>query len=326
MRFNLLHLHKIKIMSLKIRNNFALCTLLIFFSGSINIAFAQIKNDTINTIQDTTLNVVTDSNAIEIDTVISDINDTGIVVTKTDTTLLTIAKDTVKENEPVIDSANAQSWLSEGLRKMKNGSFSEAVNYLTEAIKIDPDLALAFELRGYARRIALDETIIIGDMYEEVLEDFTKAIEIYNNQLSQLHDREKKDVIREKIAVLLVDRGITKMRYKSKKFYKLAIEDFDEAYRYDQDNYDIFIYRSECFRELREFNREIIDLRRIISEASKPGSPLFDKLNLAKYYYLMGDALINDSNDRRNACEFYKKSMNLGYQRAISAVSRICNY
>ena len=116
------------------------------------------------------------------------------------------------------------------------------------------------------------------------------------------------------------------MHTESNKYYKLAIDDFDEAFKLDRENFDIYIHRSKAYNELKEYGKELFDLRRLVNEMEDPKSPLREKIDIAELYFKYAEAHINDSNDKNAGCKYYKKALNLGFMKAEKGVKRHCKF
>ena len=69
------------------------------------------------------------------------------------------------------DAATAATYHSLGRKLLQEDRFEEAIEQLTEAVKLDPVLAQAYNARGYAH-FRLKQ-------YAEALADFDRAIKLY---------------------------------------------------------------------------------------------------------------------------------------------------
>lgn len=209
-----------------------------------------------------------------------------------------------------------------------NGSFEPVIADLTKVIDFDNHNYEALNLRGNAKVKLEDQNNPDGKKnYTEALEDYTNALYAIDKQLeSAKENRELKISLRQYRATICINRGVAKMNLGESKYYKLALEDFDEAFKLDRDNWDIYIYRSEVYRKLEDYSKEVFDLRRLLTEMDNPTSQLRTKLDIAELNYKMGRAIISDNNDKDQACKHYKKALDLGYLEAEKGVKRHCKF
>ena len=66
--------------------------------------------------------------------------------------------------------ADAAKFHAQGRQLIAEGKFAEAIAPLTQALKLDPSMALAFNARGYAH--------LILKHYTEAIADFNDAIRL----------------------------------------------------------------------------------------------------------------------------------------------------
>lgn len=223
--------------------------------------------------------------------------------------------------------AEEKAYIEQARKSIENGSFDAAIEKLSKVIKSSDDNYEALDLRGIAKMKMEDAKEKSKDRdYTAALEDFTNAIFASNESIDKLKDRDAKVEQRNRTAIIYLNRGIAKMHTESSKYYKLAIDDFDEAFKLNRDNFDIYIHRSKAYNELREYSKELFDLRRLVNEMEDPKSPLREKLDIAELYFKYAEAHINDSNDKTAGCKYYKKALNLGYMKAEKGVKRHCKF
>lgn len=238
---------------------------------------------------------------------------------------LIYAQDSIDE---ILTPSQINKYINEAKQSMENGSYDAAIEKLNKVIKSDDKNYRAFNLRGQcrvARQLQKHEDTDDGS-YSEALEDYTDALFAIESYINDTKEREKKQKYREEKAEIYLNRGIAKMKYDKRKYFNLAIEDFDEANKLDRENYDVYINRSRAYYLTKEYGKELIDLRRLAKEMDNPKSPLREKLDVAKLYFKLGRAYINDSNDKTSACKYFKKALNLGYMEAERGVKRHCKF
>lgn len=230
--------------------------------------------------------------------------------------------------DEILTPSQIDKYINESKQNMENESYDAAIEKLTQVIENDNQNYRALNLRGQclvAKQVQKYEDPDDGD-YTEALEDYTDALFAIRSYVNDAREREKKQEYREEKAEIFLNRGLAKMKYDKKKYFNLAIEDFDEANKLDRENYDVYINRSKAYYLTKEYGKELIDLRRLAKEMENPKSPLREKLDIAELYYKLGRAYINDSNDKTSACKYYKKALNLGYMEAERGVKRHCKF
>ncbi len=231
-----------------------------------------------------------------------------------------------KDDEQFVqDTVQARLFFEEAKNLMKNENWTGAIELLDKAIKNKDFFYEAYEARGFCHMRIEDQKEKVKERdYTEAITDYTNAIIGVKYELSQAKGMQQKKRLKKELAPLLVKRAWSKMQYDKRKYYYLAIEDYDEAFKYDRENWNIYIGRSYAYNKTKQYDKEIIDYRIIIREYEDQESPIRNMVNLAEIYFNMGNAYIDLNNDMRKACDCYKKSLDLGFEPAKDKVKYNC--
>lgn len=135
-----------------------------------------------------------------------------------------------------IKNLTAAEWFEKGLLSM-TGNLSEAIKAFTKSIELDPQLAEAYVLRGFAYDELRD--------YEEAIRNYDKAIEL-SPQDAQTHYHRAGD-------------------YHLLGNYQKAIEDYDKAIALDPQNSRAYGARGLFYAELGNHSRAIKDFDKAIA-------------------------------------------------------------
>lgn len=227
------------------------------------------------------------------------------------------------------DKSLAQPYYDQGKQAMDQEDYAGAISSFDEAIKQYPKFWEALEARGYCKMvIENDKSKNKSKDYTEAIKDYTDALLALDNEINKSSDFKTKKELRKAKVPIYINRAYAKMQYDTKKYYKLAIEDYNAAWTIDNSNMDIYIGRAYAYHKRKQFDREIQDYKIVVKEALEPNSKLPDKqgFDLSIIYFNMGNAYIDYKNDKKNACENYKKSLDLGYTEAKSKVMAHCSF
>jgi tetratricopeptide (TPR) repeat protein len=148
------------------------------------------------------------------------------------------------------DPGNASALVNAGLASFRQGSVTEAVHYLDDAIRIEPENEAAWIAKG---------TIFISQkQYDAALEAFDKVlgidpanavvIQARNETLKNL-ESVKSTVQDDKSAGERVQAGIVSAR---KKNYSEAIAAFEEALKINPENATVWVYKAEVLDRMGE--------------------------------------------------------------------------
>ena len=192
----------------------------------------------------------------------------------------------------------------------------KAIEYLNEAIRLQPDLAIAFSGRGAA----------YADLkqYQRAIEDYSEAIHLkpeyataygYRglayDELGQYQQaiKDYDEVIR-----LKPDESAHVIRgaaYAALKQYQCAIEDYSEAIRLKPDHALAYSIRGKAYYNLGQYQRAIKDCDKSIGLNPKD----------AEVYYLRGDSYGGLGNKKR-AIKDYDKAIELNPKYADAYFNR----
>ncbi|XGB38463.1 MAG: tetratricopeptide repeat protein [Cyanobacteria bacterium LVE1205-1] len=207
-------------------------------------------------------------------------------------------------------SQSASDYFDSGKKKYNQGDFLGAISDYSEAIRIDPNYAKAYNNRGFAKDKLKD--------YQGAISDYSEAIRIdpnfayaYNNRGNAKDElKDYKGAISDYSEAIRIDpnfayaynnRGIAKRKLKD---YKGAISDYSEAIRIDPNDTDYYYNRGNAKRKLKDYKGAISDY----SEAIRIDP------NNANAYNNRGDTyeLLNENSkaiaDFKNAALLFKKN------------------
>lgn len=227
------------------------------------------------------------------------------------------------------DKTAAQPYYEQGKQAMAQQDYTGAISSFDEAVKLHPKYWEALEARGYCKMLIENDKPKAKDRnYTDAIKDFSDALMALDNDMSKSSDNKAKKEMRKSKVPIFINRAYAKMQYNTKKYYKLAIEDYNAAWAIDNSNMDIYIGRAYAYHKRKQFDREIQDYKIVIKEALEPNSKLSNKegFDLSIIYFNLGNAYIDFKNDKKNACEYYKKSLDLGYTEAKSKVMAHCSF
>jgi tetratricopeptide (TPR) repeat protein len=182
--------------------------------------------------------------------------------------------DLKKEFQDASRGLTAEDWFDKALALLVDGKytdFKEAIEYLTNCIRLKPDAANAYYNRGTAYAKGLGQ-------YHRAIQDYNEAIrlkpdnaEAFNNRgvaygnLGQYHraieDFDKAFRLKPDYAMAYYNRG---RAYCDLGQYQRAIEDFDKAIRLNPDYSDAFNNRGTAYKSLGQQQRAIQDYNEVI--------------------------------------------------------------
>lgn len=158
----------------------------------------------------------------------------------------------------------AQEWFGKGYKAYENKEYEKAIADCTEAIRLKPDYAEAFNCRGGAKHY-------LGK-YAEAIGDYDQAIRLKPDHAEAFYNR-----------------GLAKNKLGK---YTEAIADHDQAIRLKPDNPDAFLDRGFAKKNLGKYTEAIADYDQVIR--LKPDADAFNnrgvaKKNLGKYPEAIAD-------------------------------------
>ncbi|MBA4349000.1 MAG: hypothetical protein C0415_03300 [Thermodesulfovibrio sp.] len=178
--------------------------------------------------------------------------------------------------------SDAHAYNNRGLAYTKIGQHDKAIEDLTKAIALDPNLAAAYFNRGLA--------YYNQKQYERAIENFTKAIQLDPDDVHAYSTR----------AVAYNDKGL----------YDVAIEDFNKAIALKPNDPFVYNNRGYSYNKKRQYNKAIEDFTKAI-QLNHP-QPLYPYGNRGMAYWNIGDK-DRAIADWRKACDFgYCKTLEWG--------------
>jgi len=145
-----------------------------------------------------------------------------------------------KEFQAASQGLTAVEWFDKAIVLWdgeKNSNPKKAIEYYTQAIRLDPNYSAAYNNRG--------ATYSMLDNYNQAVADYDQAIRIDSNYAKAYNNR-----------------GIT---YSLLKMYEQAIADYDKAIRLDPKYATAYSNRGGTYVMLQQFGRAIADLNQAIS-------------------------------------------------------------
>jgi Tfp pilus assembly protein PilF len=139
---------------------------------------------------------------------------------------------------------DAKSYFDSGETFFSWGDYAAAIEEYTQAVRLDPNYALAYRNRGraYASRNNLDRAI--ADFTEVIRLDPDDAVAyLLRGQMYVIHGQES---------------------YANKGDYDRAIADFTEAIRLDPDDADAYNVRGGAYNSKGDYDRAIADFTQVM--------------------------------------------------------------
>ncbi len=201
-------------------------------------------------------------------------------------------------------------------------NFEGALELLNEAIELDNNNIEAYKFRGSVRLVLEQQKSRRRDRnFIRLLNDYTNAIRIVERRvdLTPRGSQERKELEKEK-AKILINRAYVKMQERRSSSIYSAIDDYSDAIRYDDQNWDGYLGRAVANNRVGEHRREVRDYLRAVDLIEEHDYSMTDE-EWAELYYKIAMAYVN-SRDNRNAFNYAEKSYNLGYEEAESLMDR----
>jgi tetratricopeptide (TPR) repeat protein len=230
-----------------------------------------------------------------------------------------IAVEADERNQHIITS-NQLTRDAEQLIRQEN--LTGALDLLNEAISLNINNIEALKFRGSIRLILEQQIPRPKDRdYIGLINDYTNAIKIIDQRVNSAprNSQERKEFERER-AKIMINRAYVKMQTDRKAAFYSAIEDYTEAIRNDDQNWDGFLGRAVAYNKIKDSRREVNDYLRA-----------FELIN--RYNYRMTDDEWSDLyltvaiayatlRDKRNAYDFASRAFNLGNKNAEKIMER----
>jgi tetratricopeptide (TPR) repeat protein len=232
-----------------------------------------------------------------------------------------------KEFQQASQGLTAVDWFKKAFALWdgeKITDLNKAVKYLSNAIKMQPDYAWAYNLRGNA----------YSDLGQKqsAIEDFNEAIRLQPNDClfyigrgsaySDLGQYQRaienlNEIIRlQPNDCLFLAYNLRGLAYGKLDQHQLAIEDYNEAIRMKPNDASIYIGRGTAYYSLGQYQRTIEDSNRVIR---------LQQPNLALGYYLRGNAY-SELGQYQRAIEDFNEFIRLQPNNAKAYENRGFNY
>ncbi len=207
-------------------------------------------------------------------------------------------------------------------RLIRDGNLEGALDLLNEALELNSQNIEALKFRGSVR-LTLEQKIQRprDRDYIGLINDYTNAIRITDRKINSAprNSQERKEYEKEK-AKILINRAYVKMQTNRRAAFMSAIEDYSDAVRLDDQNWDGFLGRAVAYNRIREYRREVNDYLRAIDLMQRYDYHLSDA-DWGNLYLTVAEAYAN-LRDRRNAFEYATRSFNLGNHEAERLMNR----
>lgn len=207
-------------------------------------------------------------------------------------------------------------------RQIQQGNLDSALEMLNSAIELNKDNIEALKFRGSIRLIQEQQKPRPKDRdYIGLINDYTNAIRITDRKINDAprNSQERKEYEREK-AKILINRAYVKMQANRNAAFNSAIEDYTEAIRNDDQNWDGFLGRAVAYNKIRDNRREVNDYLRAIDLLQKYDYKMTDE-EWGNLYLTVAQAYVN-LRDKRNAYEYATRAFNLGNHDAERIMDR----
>jgi len=177
------------------------------------------------------------------------------------------AEKSAANNAPSVEKVElvAQKWYEQGYVSQETNKIDQAIEFYTQAIKLNPKFFQAYNNRGVLYRVKGEHNRAIRD-FNEVIRQKPNSVEAYINR-GTIHI-DKKDLdnaivdfneairINPNIAMTFANRGAA---YRSKGEINKALSDFDKAIHLDPNDAAFYYNRGNARRDLRDMDGAISD-------------------------------------------------------------------
>ncbi|MCB9460989.1 MAG: tetratricopeptide repeat protein [Anaerolineaceae bacterium] len=174
--------------------------------------------------------------------------------------------------EPVVieEKLTASEYFERAYQAVKAGNYDKAIRDYSEAIRLNPQYAYAYNNRGVAYRNL--------EQYEQAIADYDQAIQLdpqyasayYNrgyayDELKQyeqaIADYDQAIQLDPQVADAYNNRGVA---YYNLKQYEQAIADYDKAIQLDPQYADAYYNRGSAYYDLKQYEQAIADYNKAI--------------------------------------------------------------
>jgi tetratricopeptide (TPR) repeat protein len=210
----------------------------------------------------------------------------------------------------------------EAEKLIHQNNLSGALDLLNEAIALHENNIEAYKYRGSIRLIQEQAIERKKDRdYIGLINDYTNAIRIADRRiaLTPRNSQERKELEKER-AKILINRAYLKLQSNRTPGFYSAIEDYNEAVRSDDQNWDGFLGRAVAHNRIKDNRKEVNDYLKAIELMQRYEFRMTD-LEWADLYHTVAIAYVN-LRDKRNAYDYATRAYNLGKSEAESIMQR----
>lgn len=207
-------------------------------------------------------------------------------------------------------------------RLIQQGNLEQAHDLLNEAIELNDNNIEAYKFRG-SIRLTLEQRIerARDRDYIGLINDYTNAVRIVDRKIGTTprNSQERKELEKER-AKILINRAYVKMQSNRTPGFYSAIDDYTDAIRNDDQNWDGFMGRAVAYNKIRDYRREVNDYLKAIELLQRYEFRMTDQewgdlyLTVANAYASLRDA--------RNAYDYATRAYNLGNLDAERIMTR----
>lgn len=230
-----------------------------------------------------------------------------------------IAIDMDERNQSLIRS---NELTRQAERLIQQGNLDGALELLNEAIVLNDQNVEAYKFRGSIRLIMEQNIDRVRDRdYIGLINDYTNAVRIVDRKIGTTprNSQERKELEKER-AKILINRAYVKMQSNRSPGFYSAIDDYTDAIRNDDQNWDGFLGRAVAYNKIREYRREVNDYLKAIELMQKYEYRMSDQ-EWGQLYLTVANAYAN-LRDRRNAYDYATRAYNLGNLEAERLMNR----
>jgi tetratricopeptide (TPR) repeat protein len=230
-----------------------------------------------------------------------------------------IAVEADERNQEIITS-NQLTRDAEQLIRQEN--LRGALELLNQAIALNNNNVEALKFRGSIRLILEQEIPKPKDRdYIGLINDYTNAIRVIDQRVNATprNSQERKEFEKEK-AKILINRAYIKMQTNRNAAFYSAIEDYTEAIRNDDQNWDGYLGRAVAYNKIKDNRREVNDYLRAFELMTRYSFRMSD-LEWSELYLTVATAYAT-LRDKRNAYDYASRSLNLGNKEAEKIMER----
>lgn len=205
---------------------------------------------------------------------------------------------------------------------IQQNNLTAALELLNNALDLNGNNIEALKFRGSIRLIQEQEIERPNDRdYIGLINDYTNAVRIIDTRINSTprNSQERKEQEKEK-AKILINRAYVKLQANRNAAFYSAIEDYTEAIKNDDQNWDAFLGRAVAYNRIKDSRREVNDYLKAFDLMQKNNYKLSDS-DWADLYHIVAIAYSN-LKDKRNAYEYATRSFNLGNTLAEKIMER----